>query len=342
MEINNRAFNKMKANDSQLQTFLSGYDDRWRLTKLLSIKMQLEEREKFKRKLRSFYGPTFKEDEDNYVYNEATNGLIFSAISELLMYFEDYLVLISFIREDEEFIKKVVKYWAGNIGKVPDRLNRLTDEDLLKAYMIPNKDYILSVMNEQTEDKRSKSLAVYDEGIKNILEYTRLAIESFNKYRFFYNQYKHGLTVALRPFSGTINKSELQRRKTSLDGFPVCYDNESIEKSFKSGQHRAFVIPNLTPEIQPGLTKLQEEQNLLRYHYDGSVDITDLINIGKKVHLLIRTLIKNRFDYVNPEKQQANTFYLPYPIKRDDFRFAQILAVPFEKPLMLKDFEIKI
>ncbi|RTQ87116.1 hypothetical protein [Lysinibacillus telephonicus] len=342
MEINNRIFNKTKANDSQLQTFLSGYDDRWRLTKLVSIKMTLEEREKLKRKLRSFYGPTFKEIEDDYVYNESTNGLIFSAISELLMYIEDYLVLISFIREDEEFIKKVVKYWAGNIGKVPERLNRLSDEDLLKAYMIPNKDYILEVMSEQTEEERNSSVAVYDEGVKNILEYTKSVIESFNKYRFFYNQYKHGLTVALRPFSGSINKAELQRRKTSFDGFPVCYDNETIEQAFKNGQQRAFVIPSLTPEIQPGLNKLQEEQNLLRYHYDSLVDINHLINIGKKVHLLIRTLIKNRFDYVIPEKQQANTFYLPYPRKRDSFSFAQILVVPFENPLSLNDFKVKI
>lgn len=341
MEINFRTFNKVKANDSQLQTFLSGYDDRWRLTKLVSIRMTLEEREKLKRKLRSFYGPSFKEIEDEYVYNESTNGLIFSAISELLMYIEDYLVLISFIREDEEFIKKVVKYWAGNIGKVPDRLIRLSDEDLLKAYMIPNRDYIFGVTSEQTAEERNSSMGVYDQGVKNILEYTRSVIESFNKYRFFYNQYKHGLTVALRPF-GTINKAELQRRKTSLDGFPVCYDNETIEQAFKNGQQRAFVIPSLTPEIQPGLNKLQEEQNLLRYHYDGLVDINDLINIGKKVHLLIRTLINNRFDYVIPEKQQANTFYLPYPIKRDDFRFAQILAVPFEKPLSLIDFKVKV
>lgn len=304
--------------------------------------MILEDREKLKRKLRSFYGPTFKEREDNYVYNESTNGLIFSAISELLMYIEDYLVLISFIREDEEFIKKVVKYWAGNIGKVPDRINRLSDDELLKAYMIPNRDYILGVMSEQTEEERNSSIAVYDQGIKNILEYTKSIIESFNKYRFYYNQYKHGLTVALRPFSGSINKAELHRRKSSLDGFPVCYDNETIEQAFKNGQQRAFVIPSLTPEIQPGITKLQEEQNLLRYHYDGLVKINDLINIGKKVHLLIRTLIKNRFDYVIPEKQQANTFYLPYPKKKESFSFARILIVPLENPLSLNDFKVKI
>ncbi|TMN21855.1 hypothetical protein [Lentibacillus cibarius] len=68
MKHNDFLFNKSKANDSQLQTFFSGYDDRWRLTKLLSIKMTLEDREKLKRKLRSFYGHEFKEHENNYIY----------------------------------------------------------------------------------------------------------------------------------------------------------------------------------------------------------------------------------------------------------------------------------
>jgi hypothetical protein len=312
MERKKRYFDKKKANDSQLQTFLSGYDDQWRLTKLVSIRMMLQDREKLKRKLRSFYGPTFKENEDNYVYNETTNGLIFSAISELLMYFEDYFVLINFIREDEEFIKKVVKYWAGAIGKVPKRVSQLSDEDLLKAYMIPNRDYVLEVMSEQSQEIRKSSLEIYDQGIKNVLEYTKVIVDSFNKYRFFYNQYKHGLTVALRPFGGELDKKELLRRKDSLDGLPVCYDNETIEKSFDNGKSRAFVIPNLTPDIQPGITQLQEDGNLLRYHYEDLVDINDLIKIGKKVHLLIRTQIKNRFDYVLPEKEQANTLFLPY------------------------------
>lgn len=342
MDIHKRAFDKKRANDSQLHTFLSGYDDQWRLTKLVSIKMMLEDREKLKRKLRSFYGPTFKEQEDNYVYNETTNGLIFSAISELLMYFEDYFVLVNFIREDEEFIKRVVKYWAGSIGKVPNRISQLSNDDLIKAYMIPDRDYVLEVMSEQSQEVRESTLGTYDKGINNVLEYTKIIVESFNKYRFFYNQYKHGLTVALRPFGGKLNKSELQRRKRSLDGLPVCYDNETIEKSIKSGKSKAFVIPNLTPDIQPGITQLHEEENLLRYHYGDLVDINELIKIGKKVHLLIRTLIKNRFDYVLPEKTQANTFYLPYPKRRDEFSFAQFTVVPFEKPLSLIDFTIKI
>jgi len=342
METEKGNFDKKKANDSQMQTFLSGYDDQWRLTKLVSIKMMLEDREKLKRKLRSFYGPDFKKNEDDYVYNETTNGLIFSAISELLMYFEDYFVLMNYIREDEEFIKQVVQYWAGTIGKVPKRISQLSDDNLIKAYMIPNKDYILGVMSDQSIDIKESNLEIYDQGVKNILDYTKVIVESFNKYRFFYNQYKHGLTVALRPFGGKLNKSELIRRKSSLDGLPVCYDNETIEKSFSNGKSRAFVIPNLTPDIQPGITQLQEEQNLLRYHYEDIVDINDLINIGKKVHLLIRTLIKNRFDYVYPEKDQANTLFLPYPKKRNEFSFAQFTIVPIEQPLTLADFKIKI
>jgi hypothetical protein len=335
-------FDRKKVNDSQLHTFLSGYDDQWRLTKLVSIKMVLEDREKLKRKLRTFYGPNFKEKEENYVYNESTNGLIFSAISELLMYFEDYFVLISYIREDETFIKKIVKYWAGEIGKVPNRLDKLPAEDLLKAYMIPDKDYLNEIMSEQSADSKALTISSYEKGVENLLSYTTVVIESFNKYRFFYNQYKHGLTVALRPFSGKIDKKELHRRKNSLDGLPVCYDNETMEKTLKSGRARAFVIPNLTPDIQSGITSLHDDENLLRYHYEGDVNINDLINIGKKVHLLIRTLIKNRFDYVIPENKGANSFYLPHPEKRNDFAFAHFTAVPMEEPLRLEHFKIQI
>ncbi|TMN21853.1 hypothetical protein [Lentibacillus cibarius] len=244
------------------------------------------------------------------------------------------------IRENEDFIKKVVFYYARDIGKAANRIEVLSVDELLKAYMVPSKSYLEAVMTDQIEGKE-ENLAVFATGSQNLIDYTQSVLEFFNDYRFFYNQYKHGLTVALRPFSGTLNKNELHRRKTSLDGLPISYDNETIEKAFKSKQE-AFVIPNLTPEIQPGITKLQEERNLLRYRYGELIDINDLINIGKQVHSLIRTLIKNRVDYIVPELEEGNTFYLPIPKKKDAFRFAKITTVPLESKLTLKDFSFRI
>lgn len=35
--------------------------------------------------------------------------------------------------------------------------------------MIPNRDHILEVMSEQTEEERNSSVAVYDEGVNNFM-----------------------------------------------------------------------------------------------------------------------------------------------------------------------------
>lgn len=336
------SFDKKIANDSQMQTFFSGYDDLWRLTKLISIKMTLEDRDKLKSKLSSFYGPSFKKNADSYIYNESTNGLLFSAVSELIMYIEDFLVLITYIREDEEFIKKAVIYWANKIGKVPKRISELNDNELITALMIPNRVYVEEVISNQSLQEKADALKIYDQGVRNLMEYIPTVINAFNKYRLFYNQYKHGLTVALRPYGGELSKGELIRRKNSLDSTLICYDNESIEKSIPKHANTVLIIPNFTPELQPGITMLNQNNNLLRYHIEGNVNIDELIDIGKRVHLLIRTLIKNRFDYIEPNQNKANTFYLPIPKRKDIFRFAQITVVPFEKTLTLNDFRIEI
>lgn len=130
-------FDFKNANDSQLHTFLAGFDDLWRLTKLISIKHSLEEREALKKKLKSYYGPSFGPDSEHYIYNQATNGLLFSAVSELIMYIEDLFVLLKYIREEEEFIKKIVIYYANKIGKLPNKFLQADKEDILKAFFIP-------------------------------------------------------------------------------------------------------------------------------------------------------------------------------------------------------------
>ncbi|MGE7673483.1 hypothetical protein ACQKMV_07895 [Lysinibacillus sp. NPDC094403] len=333
-------FDIKKANDSQIETFLAGYDDLWRLTKLISIKHSLEEREALKKKLKSYYGPSFSVDSDDYIYNQATNGLLFSAVSELVMYMEDLFVLMKYIREEEEFIKKVVVYYANKIGKLPEKISKMDLEAILKVFLIPSKDYIDKLVEETNSPL--EHLDIYSEGISNVYRYLDDIIISFKKYRFIYNQYKHGLTVALRPYGNNLSKKELNRRKNSLDSSLFCYDNTDIGKAIERNPNQPFIIPSITENLQPGITSLNNNNNLLRYSGVYDVSIDELIKLGSKVHSLIRILSNNRYDFVKPHHSEANTFYLPVPTRKDKLRLVQFSLVPKDSLLKLNDFKVEI
>ncbi|WP_289140466.1 hypothetical protein [uncultured Brevibacillus sp.] len=143
---------RQKLNDEQMITFFSGYDFTWRLTKILSIKMTLEQREKLKEELSSFYKDSYICD-DQYIYNSTTNGLLFSALSELLMQFEDFFAFLKFIRSDVFFIRKITRYHASDVNEVASRLSELSDSEILGAFMVPNENYLRRIIITQTKAK---------------------------------------------------------------------------------------------------------------------------------------------------------------------------------------------
>lgn len=260
------------------------------------------------------------------------------------MYLEDFFALIKFIREDEQFTQKIVTYWANKVNRVSNSLEKLDEESLLKAFMIPSKKYVVEIMKEQSDEIKSTNLRLYEEGTKKIITDTKEVLAAFKKYRFYYNQYKHGLTVALKPFGGTLDKKTIEERKNGLFGLPICYDNQTIETMFEDGRlpSGSMMIPNLTADIQGGISQLQKEKNLLRYYLEQEVHINDLIKTAVKIQTLIRTLILNRYDYVRPKYPKGNTFSLPHE-SRKNFEFVEFTLIPEEERVLpLSDYRVNL
>ena len=330
-----------KANDHQLQIFFGSYEPTWRLTKLLSLRMLLEEREELQVQLRNYYGEGFNCDQ-NYIFKQTTNGLVFSAISELLMYCEDLFLMLKLIRDKEYFVKKVVQYQAGTVTNLVGKLEKFSADQILKLFMVPSVKYLEQIlkMSRQSAEDKQRSLYQYKQAVETLQMYLKDIITTFRYYEFFYNQYKHGLTVALKPFPAPLPQETIEQMRQDLFGFPVCYDNDTIEVTIKKGRlkNTALIIPSLHSSIKPYLRELIEERNLLRYYAPDNVRLDDLIEIARKIAVLLLCLISNRLGFVSPKNAGYNTVSLPVPrpptpLARFEVRFAN-------KTLKLTDFDV--
>lgn len=332
---------RQRANDQQLLVFFNGYELTWRLTKLLSLRMLLEKRSDLSSYLQSYYG--LPRADNNYIYGPATNGTIFSAIAEVVMYCEDFFALLKFIREAEYFVQKIIQYSAGKVTNVADRIEKSSEADILKAFMVPDVAYLQSIFSAspQPESEKVESLEQYSSGTSKIIQYVRETVATFRQYEFFYNQYKHGLTVALKPFgSFKLPPETILQRQVELTGDLVCYDNDTIEAVFnRTSASPTLMFPDLGPNIMPFISQLMAERNCLRWH-PSKANINDLIEAARKVAVLISCLIHNRCDFIQPCNPNCNTFSLPsektgYPLSTFHFSIA-----PISQALTLGEYSV--
>ena len=136
----------------------------------------------------------------------------------------------------------------------------------------------------------------------------------YERYGYLFNQYKHGLTVALRPFGGNpLPADAIERRKTGLSGVPVGYEARSFAKSSKR-KRESVVSFMLHPETQPYLNELMASDNLLRFSMENrETHIDTLIDAAKWLTSLVNVIVLNRADLVAPQRSgfAGNTFSLP-------------------------------
>ena len=169
-----------------MRVFFQEYEPTWRLTKLLTIKLNLEERGKLQTYLKSYYNnelPT-----DDYVYRVTSNGLLFSALAETFMAIEDFFVLFRFIREEEYFVQKIVTYSAGTIKNVINKAGGLSMENSLKALLIPSADFVGGAIAraastaEDFREERYEFLEQHKVACANTVQSLQKVIEFFKKY----------------------------------------------------------------------------------------------------------------------------------------------------------------
>jgi hypothetical protein len=216
------------ANDAQVLDFFRGYERQWRLSKILMVRSLLRDRAGVKGVLEEGLGgaEAFSCD-DPFLYGPITDGLIFAAASELAMLSEDILALMKFVRSRQFFAKEIVHYRAGAVKDVVGVLASAPVERILSAFMIP----VRSMLGDAPKDEVA---AAYDAGVGALVLAARSVGRIHKEYEFIYNQYKHGLTIALRPFGGgPLSGEAIDERKKHIFGVPVCYEAEGISTSMK-------------------------------------------------------------------------------------------------------------
>ena len=289
---------RTKASKDQILRYLFSYYPQWRVVKISAIKKILDNKYEFFKDII----PTFKQPDDDTgaatIPQELTNGLIFNALAECLQYIEDLFLLVKCSKDQDWFIKNIVTYRSGRITNFIESFDSST-KSLCKFFLFPlvsKNDW----PNRETRD-------AFDVGVKDLKEKVDDIKLFFKEYKFFYNQYKHGLTIALRPY-GIFDKETIDKKKLKrTSAYIVACDNLSIDKIIgQSDRFKQFLaMPCLTPNTKKHLNALQAEDNLLRFlPYKDEIVIEDIIDCAMKVRSVILVLINNLVaDIQGGEKQ---------------------------------------
>ena len=287
----------------QIQRYFYSYYVQWRYGKILTIKKILETKFDFYRDLIKTLKQSDDETGDKTIAQEITNGLVFSALSECLQYVEDLFSFLKFSEKPEWFIKNIITYSAGRITNFVNEFNPVRNE-VCKAFYIP------IVPDEEWTNENSRQ--AYSTGIDNLVANVVAIKEFFKQNEFFYNQYKHGLTIALRPYGLFSDDNLTEHRQHPTQGYLVACDNLSLGKVFReSGRfNQLVVIPSIVDNVRLHLSELLEEDNLLRFvpHPNHVLDINEILTCAQKI---MSCLVVFRNSYISTIKGDNLDIWLP-------------------------------
>ena len=264
-----------KVTRDQIDRFFASYFPNWRLQQILTVEKILDN--KF-----SFYAGIIEDtkqyDDSNgeaTIAQEVTNGLLFEAISVCIQSIEDLFALLSAGENRDYFIKNIITYSAGRIENFIKQ--ERSDVKLCALFWVP---YFKGTLSNPDMDQ------IYRDGIQLLVEMTQRLRAFYGQYHFFYTQYKHGLTVALRPFKKYSYEQIVDSKMGEMDPYLAAFDNLSLIKleSKQDRQTEMAFMPCFTNNIIPHLNELMQEDNLIRYTFPPiKTNINDLKNISYMV-----------------------------------------------------------
>jgi hypothetical protein len=247
---------RKKVTQDQIERFFGSYYPNWRLHQILTNEKLLKEKFTYYSDIISITKQPDDLSGDSTISQEITNGLYFETISYCVQYIEDLYAIIKAGENKDLFIKNVITYDAGKIASFINQ--NINEEKACKAFHFP---YFI----EEFEDKETEK--VYRESVTRILNWMKEFKEFHLQYQFFYNQYKHGLTVALRPYN-IYNEEQIERAKNGeMNPYLAAFDNLGIHK-LKDKRERLngmVFMPCFTENVRANLQELTSEDNLVRY-----------------------------------------------------------------------------
>ena len=281
----------------QIHNFLGSYFPNWRLNQILTAEKLLKEKY-------SFFGDIVKETKQSddtvgeaTIAQEITNGLHFDAISSSVQYIEDLFALLYASKNPDFFIKNIVTYSAGKVEAMISR--KYNFKEIAKLFYFP---YYDDVKGETETEK------IYNECLTRLSTYIQDIQEYHNKHHFFYIQYKHGLTIALRPFNLYQGDKIEQDKNGEHKPYLVAFDNMALDKLRGTADVRfnnmAF-MPGFTEPVRRNITTLHKENNLTRFVFPPADTNFDTIKlIAYKTKACIETIIRNLANWVNDKENE--------------------------------------
>lgn len=307
---------RKKASIDLTLTYCRSYYQDWRLAKVLTIKKLMDNRYDFYSDIIPELKPCSVEEAESTIAQEIKNGLCHDAIAQCIQYIEDLFALINATKKPDFFVKNIITYKAGTIT-ASIKTYKSNVKNITRDFYIP------SDMTFAT-DADKKQIA---DGVDKLVDLVNDQVEFYKKYWFFYNQYKHGLAVPMRPFGNTYHAAQVEDDKQGkMNPYIVAYDNMNIKAAQSKGTHlqgQPIMINGFTDNVRPHIGKLEEENNYLRLVYpDEKSEFSKQVFVDQafKTRACINTLMTNYTSYINPEEGKM-VFQVP-----DDYRLNQTLV----------------
>lgn len=246
---------RLKASQDQIKRFFYSYYSNWRYAKILINEKVLQNKYNLLQDIAKEIKQPEEDNLETLITQEITNGLHFDTVSNCVQYIEDLFALLKAAKDKEFFIKNIVTYNAGKIENEIKKEHK--DKELCDLFYFPH----------FTEFDSEDFKAAFEEGLNKLKNRIDRIKEFYKAYHFFYIQYKHGLTVALRPYANLKDEHVQKDKKGEMSFNIVAFDNLSLNKVYNN-KHRfqdyAF-LPCITDNTKDVIKDLEAEDNLIRF-----------------------------------------------------------------------------
>jgi hypothetical protein len=281
----------------QINHFFSAYYSEWRAIQILAIKEKFNTRYDFYKDIVEDIKSTDINAGENTIAQEIKNGLLFEAIATSIQYIEDLFALIKASEKKDFFIRNIIKYDAGKVEHLIKNFNT-TNKNICKSFYFPYyPDEEFETENERETQK------VINDSIDRLRSIIIEIIEYYKKHQFFYNQYKHGLSIALRPYGKfTSEQIDKDKNREHENTSVVALDSLNFTNAPRNqyGNSGYLMMPCFTESVQKNIKELQSENNLLRYVMTPPETTIDfIIEIAKKTRRCIHIVIHNFLEVIN-------------------------------------------
>ena len=314
-------------NKEQINRFFSTYYSEWRHIQILAIEKKLRTKYEFYDDIIEKINYSDNTADDKTIAQEISNGLMFEAIQYSLQYIEDLFALMNAAKKPNFFIRSIIQYNAGKIDHSIKTFS-LKKKNICECFHFP-----CYTDHEHETAHELEVLCVTNESVNRLIAILAELIEFYKKYQFFYNQYKHGLSIALRPYHNWTPEQVNEDKKGRDDQSPIiALDSLNFKDAPKNqyGNEGYLLMPCFSENIGPHINHLQSENNLLRFVMSPpDMSITLIADIAKKTKRCIHILIHNFLEVIN-DKNPLN-LRLPAADDQDVFEF-KIDAVENDKP----------